>query len=1331
MVFKSFAAIARHSALAKHLFVASTATSAQPAFFVSTQQLARQQATAQAQQLISRSVQHSFSSGPGSSSSGSHPSANGAAFPSYAPSYNAGSLSVSTSSASDDDRRRDTLKNSPVRTNAVYFSDAHILSSPNTSQIRTVSVSRRIANSDDSSSVHSSSSADSEPSSFDDRVDTTGFITGERLVEVDDATAADIIAANEQHQQVQVYKQYYHFQETSQPKPQSEDTPKQELSSELPTDPFIFEKLPKVEYVADPIARFLAEDEAVMHQYFLAKDYETVINIYSDLRSKQKVLSLSGFRCTLESIANMTARDQVMSNEHVQLLLDTYLYMIQNNVIPNAETYAVVINALTSRYLAMRRVALNRPGRSSSQLAPQLGEQLAETDPSLKLALDVFFASTVVRVQAYPIWVYNRLLECLAATQQTKQAISVFKALESAVEQGKVAYLADTFVHLMRVFQTDVNAALEIYEFYKSLVGTLADRKELEIYSELLRVHLKSGDDFGGLELLERIIALPSFDITTMFTPLADIVIEHFTTASPDGRERAWLWLSRMLQDGLPLPSPVTIGKLLSACSLSEQYLLADEVYDCLLNRSDIGRAESAVSNYFIRLVSDDTVVGAQRLLAVLEDVLTKNLRVDLPMVRKAGVYLLKHPFSNEDMAHQAFMFLQIQVAAMPELQLQTRGPAMAESNALLVATLTDMLNSVNWSAIEDADGLMRRAYSVACPFDFDRIAISAPQPPVSLQTLFAPAWTRLANNEPIPLEDFDAIVFLHARAVVALPLSEFSNTVVKHLSALLSIAAEAGIILSPESNHYVTLAAPRLTQSFAPAPPTPVSAPPAPQPNPVAQTMQAEDAGVDEAMEAAVRTGRLQFDEQESEAVEHCIQRKTQTPAQLMDSIEQLYGAGLRISTEVSMKMIEYAGEGKDVAAGERMFALFETTVPPVHERPALYHVWKSVYSAMIKMYFQCQERDSLAHKKRLVEFKNKLIEIGSAPDANAYGNFIVKLKAAGSHDEAREACLLFNEALAYGIYPTTFLYNALLSKLSKARKYKLALMYFREMEEYRLKRNSVTYGTMISASCRAEDIVTAEQLLVEMEALPNYRPRVAPYNTILQYYIFNLKDRAKALKFFDSMKQRPVELTPHSYTLLISAYTRIEPVDMDGAREAMKTIERDGYAVKSEHCAALIAGFGGTEERYDLARKLFDDFISSGRVTPDVSLYQQLIEACIASGRLEETTEILKDMESRDVTVSVYVINKLIEGWAQTNLAVSQSFFDIAYTNGIAGPSTYEAMITANLAHGKVAAAEQVLDLFVKQNYPDPVLAGAKNMIRECRWTLNARNSAKGAKY
>lgn len=71
-------------------------------------------------------------------------------------------------------------------------------------------------------------------------------------------------------------------------------------------------------------------------------------------------------------------------------------------------------------------------------------------------------------------------------------------------------------------------------------------------------------------------------------------------------------------------------------------------------------------------------------------------------------------------------------------------------------------------------------------------------------------------------------------------------------------------------------------------------------------------------------------------------------------------------------------------------------------------------------------------------------------------------------------------------------------------------------------------------------------------MVSSTGFKPRVPPYNTMIQFFITTKPDREKALSYFDAMLQAGVHPTGHTYKLLLDAYGSLAPGKLTGLQFA-----------------------------------------------------------------------------------------------------------------------------------------------------------------------------------
>ena len=94
----------------------------------------------------------------------------------------------------------------------------------------------------------------------------------------------------------------------------------------------------------------------------------------------------------------------------------------------------------------------------------------------------------------------------------------------------------------------------------------------------------------------------------------------------------------------------------------------------------------------------------------------------------------------------------------------------------------------------------------------------------------------------------------------------------------------------------------------------------------------------------------------------------------------------------------------------------------------------------------------------------RDRLLQAGAAPSADSYAAMITSAK--DTTDDATVALELFDEARRFGVVPNLYLFNILISKLSKARRTHLALSYFEQMKTVGIRPSAVTYGSVIAGA-------------------------------------------------------------------------------------------------------------------------------------------------------------------------------------------------------------------------------------------------------------------------
>jgi pentatricopeptide repeat protein len=186
--------------------------------------------------------------------------------------------------------------------------------------------------------------------------------------------------------------------------------------------------------------------------------------------------------------------------------------------------------------------------------------------------------------------------------------------------------------------------------------------------------------------------------------------------------------------------------------------------------------------------------------------------------------------------------------------------------------------------------------------------------------------------------------------------------------------------------------------------------------------------------------------------------------------------------------RLISALARAGDEPKARELYSLAQVVLASCIAEPAVQaEGWRIIEDSMISA---CC---FMGHLEQAGMHRARIIEAGMVPSADSYATMIASSR--DSTDEALVARELFDESQAMGVVPHLYLYNTIISKLSKARKAELSLELFSRMKAEGIRPSSVTYGAVINACSRVGDAESAATLFDEMSAQRNFRPRVPPF--------------------------------------------------------------------------------------------------------------------------------------------------------------------------------------------------------------------------------------------
>lgn len=436
----------------------------------------------------------------------------------------------------------------------------------------------------------------------------------------------------------------------------------------------------------------------------------------------------------------------------------------------------------------------------------------------------------------------------------------------------------------------------------------------------------------------------------------------------------------------------------------------------------------------------------------------------------------------------------------------------------------------------------------------------------------------------------------------------------------------------------------------------------------------------------------------------------------------------------EVILSLMDHLARRNDEPKVRELYELAQLVLNSLVRPDVQAQSWYSTENAML---IACCH---LGYLEEAGLHRARIVQAGFAPSADAYATMIASSK--DTTDDALVARELWEEALGMGVKPHLFLYNTVISKLSKARKAEGALDLFMRMKSERIRPSSVTYGAVINACCRVGDALSAETLFEEMTSQLNFRPRVPPYNTMMQFYLQTQPNRERFLYYYSALQRARVPPSAHTYKLLLDAYATLPPIDIPAMELVFSHLIADkSVRVQGTHWASLISAYGIHAGDVKKAKEVFDKIPEQGG-NYEAVVWEAWLNVLSQQGSIEQLEEAHTKMLESGVQPTAYVYNVLINGYARAgNIGRAREVFESMgdSVTGVAAPnnhpvlltssghakpstqaagtgvvyrepSTYESMIRAEVTCGDKQRAAEVLQRMEERGYPMAVYMRGK---------------------
>ncbi|KAJ5246711.1 hypothetical protein N7468_001694 [Penicillium chermesinum] len=996
------------------------------------------------------------------------------------------------------------------------------------------------------------------------------------------------------------------------------------------------------------------------------------------------------------------------SAQAIPKALDVYSDMLRRNVVPDEDTYETLVQLLVTHAnkainakeaLEADRVrfgGMEEPGKFMLQ-SSELERDIIAEDHSLSIAVKLFDAaiSRLPRI-VFPLSVYRQLIIACAREGKVEDMVRIY----AHMEVQKVVPHASIFPAMIDAFARvgDLKSAVECYNEYRSLavsddegVFSIVQRLDGEVYAALIHAYLR---EEGAMSFLDRIRS--SFDevenrddrwAVIESVIVKDALVQHSLDLGEHAQAlaKAKTELSEEARDQ-------AISKICIAAADMGDLATASEAYD-RLSTSPAMRQTPAISLLALHIRQGN--LNAARSLWIMLNTVGHATPELIQPTTMYTIALLKSGQIEAGLQEARNMFRNIRSQSKPESDTKEQmseslylfGQVLMNTPGVVISPQASM--TLLWSMVDNGgvfSPLAEHAVANLGPMGITQLNAADLTLALRVQASI------IASDKSLQFDIANPIRFAHMLDVAlstSLPLDAELTRLVDQAVAKPVILTSHPDIVKKWQDHVE-----RSTQaSFASERHSPVS---------LTETALTVPSSGPESFDPYVNTTDFRGSMIIAEELEKTAGRPESHLQEALIRVQNMRRVGRHPRYITYAKLITAAAKIGRMDLVNEIHNMAREDVPLTPAYNAVKYGWVSILDAMVAACLNTGDRQLADH------FHQELTGLGAAPSANTFGLYITTLKeSAKTYDEASEALRIFNRAVTEGVEPTPFLYNALIGKLGKARRIDDCLAYFAEMRANGVRPTSVTYGTIVNALCRVSDIRFAEEMFEEMEAAPNYKPRPAPYNSMIQYFLNIKGDRAKVLAYYERMKARNIKPTMHTYKLLIDAYASIEPANMDAVEKVLDSMKAAGHQPEAVHYAAVVHGQGCVQHDLAGARQVFDSVIADRRVRPQPCLYQALFEGMVANKRVADTEPIVRGMATRGVELTAYIANILIAGWAaEGNVAKAKNIYDRI---GIQKrePSTYEAMTRAFLGANDRESAARIVNEMMSRGYP-PAVAG-----------------------
>ncbi|ORZ19482.1 hypothetical protein BCR42DRAFT_371056 [Absidia repens] len=1045
------------------------------------------------------------------------------------------------------------------------------------------------------------------------------------------------------------------------------------------------------------------DPNACISHFAQLEDYKAVISEFKTVEHLDTPLTTETYQAVMEAYGTLP-----MDAKNMTDMMNAYNEMLTRGVLPTSEIYAVIIGSLCARDGIVNSTtnAIHRQmdidsydTKGNMQLHPISVENLMKSrsslgalksEKNLQRAVTIFEqAVSEGKTKAFDVGLYNNLLHGLSYTGNTQDGLFIYEQLENSQVRPNIT----TFARLLSLFGNagDLQAVEECFKEYKNVYRGIPAHDQVYIYNALVSAHANAGDLDGALHLLEKSMVKAHIPVT-----ISSYNKILYRACLDNNMELVSHVVDKLnLDNQLPKPDSNTYGILLSMYSRTRNMGKAHEVFDKVMSMN-LDRQYGHLNEYVAACV-DENELG--RSMDIIRAMSVHGLQVHINQCCR----VVNGYFGTGDMRGAA--------AAVKEIiQLQSKTYHIGNTSPL-VALCMDV--------VQRTDNLVD-ALDILRVLNLYSIRLDNPGSEAVLKLYDQTKTDSLKWNEFVDYCTDRSYFTLYEAAFKAHhDANQFSKTAFQLLKDMydLNIQTNSGLYIrvGTRMNKYGTVEDKvRWEKAFGEYYPDIQNEVRQQLSTTTTKTTKTIVSSSSSSSPATTSSNSSMADVRTNEVLNLVQSGEFDKGLVLMQ--EKIIDQGMIPTPGAVCTMILEANKSHLVETANKMY---EMVLDPFNQldtgtRKKAMHM---LNNNMMIIHSNNKDADNTKF------YYDKLRSDGMYPDGDGYGALLTCATNIHANDASVEAMMIIDEAKKHNVRPTLYMYNVVISKLGKNRKMDQALALFNEMQGNGVYPDSVTYASVISTCLRYGSEAQATKYFDEMTRLPNCRPRISAYNSMIQYYVRERGDRKQAMVYFEKLKTTHLVPSIHTFRLLIEAYANTPDYDMVAACNVLTDMKNQfGQDAVASHYATLIHSYGCIHRDVASAEAMLDKMTRAG-IPSNEPVYRALLDTYISHGNIPKAEALYQTMLDANLRSSPYIESLFIQGYGDNDAVdkaehVFNRTSDERSADGggvIREPSTYEAMVKVYMNHGQIDKATQVRNRMKQCGFPIKVVDGVSLLIEQ----------------